>query len=135
MEASLEILMKKTQNECDQFFRSCAMNWNGMAGLCILKGDLEQAIQLYETVLNAAQKEFDANVRLDNLQKIHALHNYIELLKQNESKSAVEKIRGLDDELRDCEKQYLGVFEEKKSKSVVKFVEKEDAISRDIKKV
>lgn len=36
MEKSLQILMKKTQNECDNIFRSMTMHSNAIAGLYIL---------------------------------------------------------------------------------------------------
>lgn len=149
MEASLEILMKKTQAECDTHFRTCVMHMNGMAGLSILMEDERAALNMYEKILTIAETEFNSSVNLDRVQKVHTLHNYIDLLSrkqqiekknddndQNEAdKAIVDKIERLRADMNECERAYLVNFEERKTKSVMKFIEKKDLVKREIKKV
>lgn len=140
MEASLQLLMKKTQGECDNHFRSCVMHLNGMAGLSILMGEVDAALDIYEKVLTVARADYQDSVSLDRLQKVHTLHNYADLLRQKHPKlSANDQVRKKLDEMQrqmlECERAYLVNFEEKKAKSALKFIEKKDLVRRDIKKV
>lgn len=139
MEASLEILMKKTQAECDTHFRTCVMHMNGMAGLSILMEDERAALDMYEKILTIAEIEFNSSVNLDRVQKVHTLHNYIDLLTRKQDDDAnqaiVDKIERLRADMHECERAYLVNFEERKTKSAMKFIEKKDYVKREIKKV
>lgn len=135
MEASLKLLMNKTQTECDNHFRAIVMHLNGMAGLSLLMENEKRAIEIYETVLNTAERDYSGNVKLDLLQKVHTLHNLVDVLRHISNDEDVAKIEQLEKELRNCEREYLVLFEEKASKSVMKFIEKEDLMKRKIKEV
>lgn len=135
MQASLEILTKKTQIECDNHFRACVMHMNGMAGLSILMEKRDLAIVQYKEVLSAAQEEYSGNVRLDNVQKVHTLYNYTQLLIARNDPADDKTIKSMQDEMKLCESQYLASFEEKKAKSVTKFTEKESQINEKLKEV
>lgn len=128
--------MNKTQTECDNHFRAIVMHLNGMAGLSLLMENEKRAIEIYETVLNTAERDYSGNVKLDLLQKVHTLHNLADVLRHMSNDDDVTaKIEQLEKELRNCEREYLVLFEEKASKSVMKFIEKEDQMKRKIKEV
>lgn len=139
MEASLQLLMKKTQAECDNHFRSCVMHLNGMAGLSILMGDVDAALDIYERVLTVARTDYQDSVSLDRLQKVHTLHNYSDMLRQKhqkhggEDERVREKLGEMQRQMLECERAYLVNFEEKKAKSAIKFIEKKDLVRRDKK--
>lgn len=133
MEASLKILMKKTQSECDNLFRTYVFHLNGLAGLKVLRNEREQAMQIYESVLHSAENDFGGNVQPDKLQKVHALHNYLELMREN--KSNATEITKLEKEMNDIENEYLLSFDERKSRSDIKYIEKEDLVKRQLVKV
>jgi hypothetical protein len=133
IEASLKILMKKTQSECDNIFRAGIMNSNALAGLNILANRKEQAIDIYEHVLKSAEVDYGGNVKLDLIQKVHTLYNYIELLKEQEDRE--EEIKTLEKTLTDCETIYVGNFSEEKIKNCKKFEARQDQIKENLNQV
>ncbi|CAF0870165.1 unnamed protein product [Brachionus calyciflorus] len=133
MEKSLQILMKKTQNECDNIFRSLTMHSNAIAGLHILNNDVPQAITTYQQILDS-ENDYNSNVNLDLIQKVHTYHNYIDVLKmdldrrknaENLTEDAIENIQSqielLRRKLKDCENSYKLAFDEKKTKDEAQF--------------
>lgn len=115
MEESLDILIKKTQSECDNMFRSLTMHKNAMAGLCILKNDHQQATQLYRQIIASPEMDFNNNVKLDLLQSIHTFHNLIYVLGLD-ANIPNDELASLKQTLGELELKYTIAYDEAKEK-------------------
>ncbi|XP_013421638.1 E3 ubiquitin-protein ligase SHPRH [Lingula anatina] len=82
MEELLESLTKKSRVECEEAHRQVVAGLNGLAAVCIIKGEYAEAAEKYREVLRSVG-EHKAELRTDDLQQIHALHNLHEILIQN----------------------------------------------------
>uniref|UniRef100_A0A0A1XCW3 E3 ubiquitin-protein ligase SHPRH n=1 Tax=Zeugodacus cucurbitae TaxID=28588 RepID=A0A0A1XCW3_ZEUCU len=68
-------LKSTNELECKSELRTMASSYNGMAAIYFIKGNYEQAIKHYESVLRLARDYKDINITVDSLLQIHALHN------------------------------------------------------------
>ena len=120
MEKSLELLIKKTKQDCESHLRSFVLNSNAIAGLEILNKNYSAALAAYQLILDTEKSVAKNELRLDLLQKVHACFNYIECIKlKYQDKIASEKaaiVEKLSAELDKCESLYLGGIKEKKKK-------------------
>lgn len=104
------------------------------------------AIKIYQDILDS-EKNYDFNVSLDLIQKVHTYHNYIEVIitnSDNQQKNEVSKkidcgndhhlILNLNDKLSQCEKEYKSCFIEKKLKDEQQFIKTEENINSMLKK-
>lgn len=57
MEKSLQILMKKTQNECDNIFRLMTMHSNALAGLHIIKKEVNKIFYFVKSFFLVGRKK------------------------------------------------------------------------------
>ena len=74
MDQVLEDLVQRGVTTCADYNRQYVCHLNGMAGLKLLEGDIESAVELYRQVLWASKEQ--ANIcETDKLQLIHAIHN------------------------------------------------------------
>lgn len=135
MEKSMNLLIKKTKNEAEQFYRNGIMNSNAIAGILLLKNKLDDSCDFYQKILDS-EKEFNFQIRMDNLQKIHATFNYIHALEhrrkeKNEpvTENFIENIQKLQVDLKEMEKLYTFSFEEKKMKEELKLIKKSKEIN------
>jgi SNF2 family DNA or RNA helicase len=133
IEKSIEMLLKKTQNECENALRLITMNKNALAGLNIISSDYAEAIQIYQSILHS-EKVYESNVRLDKVQKVHTCFNYLSILRMTASEDK-EKIEWLTNELSACEKAYMVSFDEAKQKNQEKLTEKSNEIKKHLSKV
>ena len=149
MEKSLEMLLKKTQTECDNLYRTMIMHRNALAGIHIIMHEYDKAIDTYQKVIDSERLDYEYHVKLDLLQKIHAYYNYVQVLKiklnkmiegeeNNNSisqKDIEEKIKKLEYNLIDYEKVYSISFDESKSKDENKMKEKINEVNKNLKKL
>nr|XP_018918155.1 PREDICTED: E3 ubiquitin-protein ligase SHPRH [Bemisia tabaci]XP_018918156.1 PREDICTED: E3 ubiquitin-protein ligase SHPRH [Bemisia tabaci] len=75
----LDVMVKKTENESEEFLRQYIATLNGMAGINIIIDQLGDAVELYREVLQLCQN-YEGSLTVDTLQKIHTLHNLAEVL-------------------------------------------------------
>ncbi len=142
MEKSLQMLHKKNKIECENIYRLKIMNSNAIAGIFIIKDELYKAVNCYIQTLESG-KEFKDKLKMDDLQKIHAIFNYlyvIEKIKNNSNLNSEnkecniindEKIQLLKAELQALEKKYSFNFEEKKKNIENNLFEKANEIKQE----
>ncbi|XP_052087534.1 E3 ubiquitin-protein ligase SHPRH-like [Mytilus californianus] len=92
MEELLESLTKKAKTECEEAHRQIVAALNGQAGLHIIKKQYLEAVDGYREVLRSVE-EHKEELRTDELQQLHALHNLQEVM--------ALKPKGLEPTLRD----------------------------------
>uniref|UniRef100_UPI00398F525C E3 ubiquitin-protein ligase SHPRH isoform X3 n=1 Tax=Pristiophorus japonicus TaxID=55135 RepID=UPI00398F525C len=79
MEELLKSLQKKCCTECEEAHRQLVCALNGLAGIQIIRGEFETAVEYYREVLRSSE-EHKAKLQTDSLQRLHATHNLMELL-------------------------------------------------------
>ncbi|KAK3576517.1 hypothetical protein CHS0354_034193 [Potamilus streckersoni] len=79
MEALLESLTRKARVESEEAHRQLVAAINGLAGLHIIKGEYVEAVERYREVLRSVE-EHKEQLRTDDLQLLHSLHNLHEIL-------------------------------------------------------
>lgn len=107
----------------------------------LLSIKFSDAIKIYQDILDS-EKNYDFNVSLDLIQKVHTYHNYIEVItinSENDQKNEVSNtidfgndhhlILELKDKLNQCEKEYKLSFIEKKLKDEQQFITTEDNVN------
>ncbi len=110
MEKSLQILIKNTKTGCEQTYRNLVSCMNGLAGVHIINNDYDKAIDTYEQILNT-EKEYESKIVIDNLQKIHALHNLTEILVTHKNQSDQSNLK------REVKTKHRGPIQEMKKKT------------------
>ncbi len=133
MEKSLELLIKKTEKECENLLRIMTMHSNAIAGLYIIKKNLLMAKEIYQKILDS-EKFFNFEIRLDLLQKVHTIFNYIYVL-QTIDEPNNEHITRLNDILRELENKYTSAFGETKMRDEFKLKEKINEVGHKFIKV
>ncbi|KAH9494650.1 hypothetical protein Btru_020414 [Bulinus truncatus] len=81
MEELLEHMTKKVKTECEEAHRQIVASLNGMAGLAIIQGKLDKAVDKYRDVLRSVEEHKD-QFRTDDLQQLHAMYNLAEMLEK-----------------------------------------------------
>ena len=139
MTKSLQMMMKKTRNECEHIYRLWTMNSNAIAGIFIIQKEFAKAIECYQNILDSEEKEYNGIIKMDNLQKIHATFNFIYAIQASSlaklSDQDRELIDSLNTQLTLLEKKYTFIFEEKKKTEETRLLEKAHAIDTDFIKV
>ncbi|XP_069091339.1 E3 ubiquitin-protein ligase SHPRH [Pleurodeles waltl] len=79
MEELLTSLQKKCRTECEEAHRQLVCALNGLAGIHIIKGEYQLAVDLYREVLRSSE-EHKGKLKTDSLQRLHSTHNLMELL-------------------------------------------------------
>lgn len=136
---SIKLLVEKTLSDCETRFYECIAYMNAQACLRIIEGDSDFAMCLYQNVLNASEVEYGGRIRLDAFQKVHTLHNFIELLRHRCHNLHLdfhtsERIENMSMQMRQCEEEFLKGFEEKTTSSAAKFSEIEDLVKKSFTK-
>lgn len=90
MEELLTLLIKKTTVECEEAHRRMISAINGIAGIHIIRDEMQQAADAYREVLWSA-RDHSKNFKTDRLQQLHALHNLAQLLGACRVSSATEE--------------------------------------------
>ncbi|GFY78682.1 e3 ubiquitin-protein ligase SHPRH [Trichonephila inaurata madagascariensis] len=75
----LEHLLKNASYDCEEAHRKLILSLNGVAGIFAIKEEYKNACEMYKKVLLSIE-ENKATIRTDNLQQIHALYNYGQLI-------------------------------------------------------
>ncbi|XP_059615593.1 E3 ubiquitin-protein ligase SHPRH [Phlebotomus argentipes] len=104
-------LVGNNENEAKSQLRGIASSFNALAGIAMIRGDLEEAEKMYKAVLRRA-KDYTGNISVDSLLQIHALHNLIEV---NECKSQEEddwkvQKQNYEQELKQLEAKYINSY-------------------------
>ena len=133
MEKSLELLIKKTEKECENLLRIMTMHSNAIAGLYVIKKNLLMAKEIYKKILDS-EKYFNFEIRLDLLQKVHTIFNYIYVL-QTIDEPNNEHITKLTDTLRELENKYTSAFDETKMRDEFKLKDKINEVGHKFIKV
>ncbi|XP_071801260.1 E3 ubiquitin-protein ligase SHPRH-like [Asterias amurensis] len=76
----LQSLTLKAKVESEEAHRQLVCALNGLAAVCVIKGETLDAIQHYRDVLLSAEEHKD-RLKTDSLQRLHAMHNLHQLLK------------------------------------------------------
>ncbi|XP_041108304.1 E3 ubiquitin-protein ligase SHPRH [Polyodon spathula] len=84
MEELLLSLQKKCRVECEEAHRQLVCAFNGLAGVHIIRGEHALAAERYREVLRSSEEHKD-KLKTDSLQRLHATHNLMELLKAHRS--------------------------------------------------
>ncbi|KAL3049730.1 hypothetical protein OYC64_009061 [Pagothenia borchgrevinki] len=84
MEELLKSLQKKCRVECEEAHRQLVCALNGRAGIHIIRGEYLEAVEMYREVLRSSE-EHKGRLKTDSLQRLHATHNLMELLKAKHS--------------------------------------------------
>ncbi|XP_048589960.1 E3 ubiquitin-protein ligase SHPRH isoform X2 [Nematostella vectensis] len=79
MDQLLESLIARTKLECEEAHRQLLFAINGLAGIEIIKKQWPEAVERYRDAMRS-WTEHEDKFRTDALQKLHTLHNLIELL-------------------------------------------------------
>jgi len=134
MEKSLQLLIKKTEKECENILRIVTMHSNAIAGLYLIEENYLMAKQIYQKILDS---ESNFEIRLDLLQKVHTIFNYIYVLNTTESPSSKnnELITDLNNQLNRLENKYTSAFDETKMKDEFKLKEKINGVNVNFIKV
>ena len=82
IEQSHQIVVKKTLQECENVLRAMTMNSCAIAGLHLLRNEFNNAIAEYKNIMRF-ESDFNKELKLDLLQKLHVYNNYIYALKHN----------------------------------------------------
>ncbi|XP_063765711.1 E3 ubiquitin-protein ligase SHPRH isoform X2 [Eleginops maclovinus] len=80
MEELLKSLQKKCRVECEEAHRQLVCALNGHAGIHIIRGEYVEATEMYREVLRSSE-EHKGRLKTDSLQRLHATHNLMELLR------------------------------------------------------
>ncbi|XP_019909524.2 E3 ubiquitin-protein ligase SHPRH isoform X2 [Esox lucius] len=80
MEELLKSLQKKCRVECEEAHRQLVCALNGLAGIHIIRDEFVEAVEMYREVLRSSE-EHKGRLKTDSLQRLHATHNLMELLK------------------------------------------------------
>ncbi|EEA07723.1 helicase [Cryptosporidium muris RN66] len=114
MEQVLDRLLNKCRIEIEDSVRKYVMNTLGLAGICIIENNLDEALNYYVQVLNIRNDD-----RVDIPQQIHTLWNLHETLTRVVNSETEIKIQGnildskkLLDECNQLEKRYINRFNE-----------------------
>ncbi|GFQ86056.1 e3 ubiquitin-protein ligase SHPRH [Trichonephila clavata] len=75
----LEHLLKNASYDCEEAHRKLILSMNGAAGIFAIKEEYKNACEMYKKALLSIE-ENKATIRTDNLQQIHALYNYGQLV-------------------------------------------------------
>ncbi|KAF0990346.1 hypothetical protein HZS_2864, partial [Henneguya salminicola] len=78
MEEAMQKLIDKKKTDCEEFNRTVIFYMNGLAGVQMLAGEIDQALITYQSSINMYNKNKPYFV-IDKLQKIHILHNYLSI--------------------------------------------------------
>ena len=115
MEQSVQMLLDKTQSECEHTFRTSTAHSIAIAGLCLLKGERARAIRIYQSVLDAERTHHN-NVHLSRAHRIHTLHNYLQLTAQQQQQ-ADDTLSMMRDQLMADERAFTLAVDEAKRRS------------------
>lgn len=80
MEELLKSLQKKCRVECEEAHRQLVCALNGLAGIHIIRDEFVEAAEMYREVLRSSE-EHKGQLKTDSLQRLHATHNLMQLLK------------------------------------------------------
>ncbi|XP_076076399.1 E3 ubiquitin-protein ligase SHPRH-like isoform X3 [Mytilus galloprovincialis] len=113
MEELLESLTKKAKTECEEAHRQIVAALNGQAGLHIIKEQYLEAVDGYREVLRSVE-EHKEELRTDELQQLHALHNLQEIMALK-PKGLAPTLRDdqLSDQAKDIRHKYMARAEAK----------------------
>ena len=104
------------------------MHANALAGIHLIRGEVDKACECYQKILDS-EKEFNFKIKIDNLQKIHCVHNYLYALQRKHTQHTLGEelnyqLESLATILKNSEDKYAGSFEEKRAKEELKFAKK-----------
>ncbi|XP_064473017.1 E3 ubiquitin-protein ligase SHPRH-like isoform X2 [Ornithodoros turicata] len=100
IEELLTCLIKKTTTECEEAHRLMVAAMNGLAGVHIIKDELQEAAEMYRQVLWSA-KDHSKDIKTDKLQQLHAVHNLAQLLES--CNDGAQSVNGLSSSTCDIE--------------------------------
>eukprot|EP00111_Clytia_hemisphaerica_P001175 TCONS_00003352-protein len=80
MDKVLLKLIESNKLECEEAHRKLICALNGLAGIAILKRDHEEAARLYQDAIKSWNR---TELKTDSLQKLHTLHNLMDLQETN----------------------------------------------------
>ncbi|KAL3881583.1 hypothetical protein ACJMK2_028004 [Sinanodonta woodiana] len=111
MEELLESLTRKARIECEEAHRQLVAAINGLAGLNIIKGEYLEAVERYREVLRSVE-EHKEQLRTDDLQLLHSLHNLYEILSSKpEGVAPTLRDDKLHQQLNDGTEWWIGLLE------------------------
>ncbi|GAB2216917.1 hypothetical protein Drorol1_Dr00000067 [Drosera rotundifolia] len=91
MDEILSVLVSKTKIEGEEALRKLVSSLNGLAGVAMIRGELSQALLLYNEGLTIAEEHYE-DFRLDPLLSLHIHHNLAELLSSSSNSFGVRPV-------------------------------------------
>ncbi|GAX82125.1 hypothetical protein CEUSTIGMA_g9553.t1 [Chlamydomonas eustigma] len=111
MDEILGVLIAKAKVEAEEAQRALVGSLNGLAGVMLLEGQVEEAVKTYREAVRVIE-ENKQSVRTDPLQRLHTLHNLNELLTSPDLPPAIPKTlrdHALLEEANAIRNKYLGL--------------------------
>ncbi|XP_022082034.1 E3 ubiquitin-protein ligase SHPRH-like isoform X2 [Acanthaster planci] len=115
----LASLTLKARLESEEAHRQLVCALNGLAAVCIIKGEILDAIQDYREILRSAEEHKD-RLKTDSLQRLHATHNLNQLI-QLKPDGLVPTLRDgdLEQQVQEIRDAYLAKAEAALQSSIV----------------
>lgn len=106
--ALLTYLQEKTKHECEEALKHYFKALNGLGDVYSFLEDWPNAVKYYEEVLTLTKEYNDKGIKVDVLEKFHAVNNFAEVSKKDSVEvNACVEIEELVKEAKELEKEYL----------------------------
>lgn len=109
------------------------MHSNALAGIHLIRNENDEACKSYQKILDT-ERDFNFKFKIDNLQRIHCVHNYLYALQQKHpqrpyGEDLTIQLEALETDLKSSEAKYKGALEDKRVKEELKFEKKHSEVN------